>query len=677
MVVEVSTGNGFRSTISYVHKEHEKDLPKNKKPEVIEKNLVFGNTPEMARQMRFVSNANSRISKPVMHVSISFDAKERISEEQRQKAVQSVLKEMGVKSLDHQYLIVKHNDTANPHYHIVLNKVDLDGKKLNLGFDGKKEEFIKNRLQVIADKIEQEQGLKRTEGRNIVYDANSEKAYRFLSKEEKSEQKSRNKKAIREKNPNKREQQTAIKNEVSKVLQDKKLITADDFKQTLASKGIDVRFANNKNGIYGVSFKTDKISVKASQIGVKWGDINKILIANAKGNQEKNRHDIEMENKAFNRNHIQAELKKALQNPGNVNLYDLKKDLENKGMTVHLSTSGTERENNRNIFNLKINDNSARDLGSDINSIKDKLQENKNNLIKTCFNDEKNTSIYKLKEDLESKGFKIDLEINPYNNKTASYFKINDTDLSPSELIRVNKLINLNNTILENKPIDNFDKQVFRLPNDQEQQENKRFERINEYRGAVIQEYNQTMMETTMALKRNPNISLETLHIDKFFEKKGYLLDKEADTYILKKEGKILDEISRSDFTGEVSKINTIKLKYIQDLDSYNKLQQTQNERIPLIFGRKEALQRNKDLDHSKQHAQKPVFNVQIKPVDQEKYIKISSYDQEKKAFQNLVENEMKKSMNAQKLIAEKKEILAQFEVKKAPQRQNKYTLGR
>jgi len=307
MVVELSTGNGFRSTISYVHKEHEKDLPQEKRPEVIEKNLVFGNTPEMARQMRFVSNANSRISKPVMHVSVSFDAKERISEEQRQKAVQSVLKEMGVKAQDHQYLIVKHNDTANPHYHIVLNKVDLDGKKLNLGFDGKKEEFVKNRLQVIADKIEQEQGLKRTEGRNIVYDANSEKGYRFLSKEEKAENRTRNKKENKEKNPNKREQQIAIKNEVDKVLQDKKIRTADDFKTALESKGIDVRFSENTTGISGVSFKTDKISVKGSQIGAKWGDINKVLQDNGKTVQE---------NKSIERaeveRHLRADLKKVV-----------------------------------------------------------------------------------------------------------------------------------------------------------------------------------------------------------------------------------------------------------------------------------------------------------------------------------------------------------------------------
>jgi len=286
MVVEVSTGNGFRSTISYVHKEHEKDLPLDKKPEVIEKNLVFGNTPEMARQMRFVSNANSRMSKPVMHISVSFDAKERISEHQRQNAVQSVLKEMGVKAQDHQYLIVKHNDTTNPHYHIVLNKVDLDGKKLNLGFDGKKEEFIKNKLQVIADKIEQEQGLQRTEGRNIIYDANNEKGYRFLSKEEKAEQKARNKKEIREKNPNKRKQQEAIKTQISKVLQDKKIVTADQFKQALENKGVDVRISKNIKGISGISYKTDKISVKGSQIGAKWSDIDKVLQENSKTVQE-------------------------------------------------------------------------------------------------------------------------------------------------------------------------------------------------------------------------------------------------------------------------------------------------------------------------------------------------------------------------------------------------------
>ena len=341
MVVGVSTGNGFKGTISYVQKEHEKDLAQEKKPEIIEKNNIYGNTQAMAKQMRFVANGNSRMSKPVMHVSVNFSKDEKLSEAQRQKAVQSVLKEMGVKPENHQYLIAKHNDTANPHYHIVLNKVDLDGKKLNLGFDGKREEFIKNRLQVIADKIEQEQGLKRTEGRNIIYDANSEKGYRFLSKEEKAEQKSRNKKENREKNPNKREQLEAVKNEVEKVLQDKKIATPNDFKTALESKGVDVRFSENKNGISGVSFKTDKISVKGSQIGAKWGDINKVLQENSKTVQETKtitREEIEK--------HLRADLHNTLSLSSSVG----------KGASVEHLLKGKGLERTPQGYSYKVND---------------------------------------------------------------------------------------------------------------------------------------------------------------------------------------------------------------------------------------------------------------------------------------------------------------------------------
>ncbi|MFD2289230.1 relaxase/mobilization nuclease domain-containing protein [Pedobacter petrophilus] len=286
MVVEVSTGKGFRATVSYVQKEHEPNLTNDRKPEIIEKNNIYGNTRDMAKQMRFVANANERVSKPVMHFSVNFSKDEKISEEQRQQAVKSVLKEVGVKEENHQYFIVKHNDTENPHYHIVLNKVDLDGKKLNLGFDGKREEFIKNRLQVVADKIEKEQGLKRTEGRNIIYDPGNEKGYRFLTAEEKAQRKPRDKKISLDKDPNKREQQSRIQNEVKNVLQDKNITTPDQFKQALDRKGVDVRFSENKNGISGVAFKTDKISVKGSQIGAKWSDISRVLQNNSKSIQE-------------------------------------------------------------------------------------------------------------------------------------------------------------------------------------------------------------------------------------------------------------------------------------------------------------------------------------------------------------------------------------------------------
>src|SRR5690606_22383644 len=148
-----------------------------------------------------------------------------------------------------------------------------DGKKLNVGFDNKKESFIANRCHVIADKIEQEQGLNRTEGRKVIYDPNSPRGYRILSKEELKALKPRDKKEIISKNPNTKKQLTAIQNEVKVVLQNKEVTSPEQFKKMLESKGIDVRFTENNNGISGVSFKSDKISVKGSQIGAKWSDI--------------------------------------------------------------------------------------------------------------------------------------------------------------------------------------------------------------------------------------------------------------------------------------------------------------------------------------------------------------------------------------------------------------------
>ena len=64
-------------------------------------------------------------------------------------------------------------------------------------------------------------------------------------------------------------------------MNDRNITTAQQFKNSVESKGIDVRFSENKNGISGVSFSNDKISVKGSQIGAKWNDIDKALTTNA------------------------------------------------------------------------------------------------------------------------------------------------------------------------------------------------------------------------------------------------------------------------------------------------------------------------------------------------------------------------------------------------------------
>lgn len=274
MVAEVTTGNGFRGTISYVQKEHEPNLRPEHKPEIIERNNIYGDTQKMAQQMRFVSNGNTRVSRPVLHISLNFHKDEKLTPQQEQKAVKSVLQELGVKEDTHQYLIAKHNDAGHPHYHIVLNKVDLNGKNIDTS-------YIKNKMQVICDKIEQEQGLRRTEGRTVMYDPTKEKGYRFATSEEKARHRETNKKTITDKNPKNELVKRNISTEVTEALQDRGVNTPEHFKANLEQKGIDVKFSENKNGISGVSFRYQEVSVKGSQINAKWGDLDKSLTTNA------------------------------------------------------------------------------------------------------------------------------------------------------------------------------------------------------------------------------------------------------------------------------------------------------------------------------------------------------------------------------------------------------------
>ena len=267
-----NTGNGFSKAVSYALQE-QKEQKQDHRAVVFAYNNVCGSSRDIGRQMRDIADDRSRVEKPVLHVQINFHPDEKLSRAAAEKAVNAILKEIGISADNHQYVLVQHRDKAHDHYHVVANRVGLDGSLVS-------NTRIIERLQVACDKVEQEQGLRRTEGRTVFYDPIQEEGFRYATSEEKKAHRAKNKKTSLDKNRNKREQQEIIKNEVLKVLQDKKISTAGDFKKVLESKGIDVRLMENKNGIYGVSFKTDNISVKGSEIGTKWSDISKILAYN-------------------------------------------------------------------------------------------------------------------------------------------------------------------------------------------------------------------------------------------------------------------------------------------------------------------------------------------------------------------------------------------------------------
>lgn len=275
-----NTGKGFTGVISYAKQEmaKQKDIAQEQRAEVLQEHNIGGNTRDIAKQMREVAMERPTVQKPVLHIQINFHPDEKLTKEQANKAIDAVLKEIGVNKENNQYLVAQHKDKEHDHYHAVINRVGLDGSLVS-------NEKILDRLQVACDKVEQEQGLRRTEGRTIFYDPTQEKGFRYATSEEKADHratKSRDKKTIiSDKNEKVSYVKKDIQDRINDVLADKSVTTPEQFKERLESLDIDVKFTKQASGISGVSFKKDDVSIKGSAIDAKWGRVDQALTENS------------------------------------------------------------------------------------------------------------------------------------------------------------------------------------------------------------------------------------------------------------------------------------------------------------------------------------------------------------------------------------------------------------
>lgn len=268
-----NTGNGFSKAISYALQETKK-YPEQERAKVLELNQVYGSSKEMGKQMREVADDRKTVQKPVLHVQINFHPDEKLSQEQAENVIDSILKDIGIEKDNHQYVVVQHKDKAHDHYHVVANRVGLDGELLN-------DHRIKDRLQVACDKVEKEQDLRQTQNRTVTYDPSQERGFRYATAEERqiNKQQKQNK-PVRDKNSKIMEQKNEIRDQLQTVLSTKEIDSPEKLKAALEKRGIDVQFSENKKGISGISFKKNNISVKGSAIDHKWSDLSKVLEKN-------------------------------------------------------------------------------------------------------------------------------------------------------------------------------------------------------------------------------------------------------------------------------------------------------------------------------------------------------------------------------------------------------------
>ena len=125
MIAKIMKGSGFKGVINYI-------LDPKKGTELIDSSGV--RTDDISHIIQsFIdqTNLNSRVSKVVGHISLSFSTQDslKLSNEFMTQAAREYMEKMGIK--DTQYIIGRHFDKDHPHVHIAFNRIDNHGKTIS------------------------------------------------------------------------------------------------------------------------------------------------------------------------------------------------------------------------------------------------------------------------------------------------------------------------------------------------------------------------------------------------------------------------------------------------------------------------------------------------------------------------------------------------------------------
>lgn len=231
MIGKIIIGKSFRGCISYC-------LDKDR-AEVLQQHLCFGEKKEIIQQFNEVRQLNERVSKPVMHITLSLVPGEKLLDKQQHQLLEAAANDLGY--ANNQWMAIAHRDTSHQHFHIVVNRIGFDGKTLSDSNNYK-------RIANFCRRMEKELGLQEVQSPR-----------RFLSAAERSANV-----------PRFDQRKEKLQQIIIKAL--KKARDYPDFEKRVKSSGYEVIRAR------GIRFIDDKkVKIKGSEVGFALQKIEKLL----------------------------------------------------------------------------------------------------------------------------------------------------------------------------------------------------------------------------------------------------------------------------------------------------------------------------------------------------------------------------------------------------------------
>ncbi|MBO9683800.1 MAG: relaxase/mobilization nuclease domain-containing protein [Flavisolibacter sp.] len=253
MIGKLITGKGFGGCIRYCledkkMKEDKDQTITQNRAEVLLFNKCFGNKKELVREFNDVRNLNSKQSKPVFHITLSFAPGEQLSRTQLIHIARDCAEDFGF--ADNQFLVVEHKDTEHQHIHLVANRIGFAGKTNVSDSNSYK------RMAKFCRKMEQKYKLQQVLSPR-----------RFLSKDQQ----------LLPRNDQRKEQ---LKAQLKQILQSSK--TMEGFQQKANELNIETIKGR------GIAFMDDKgVKIKGSDMGLSLQTIEKQIARNSQAKELK------------------------------------------------------------------------------------------------------------------------------------------------------------------------------------------------------------------------------------------------------------------------------------------------------------------------------------------------------------------------------------------------------
>ncbi len=289
MIAKIVQGQGFRGVIGYV-------LDKEKASLLYSEGVRIKDKESIVKSFVAQQKLNPKIAKPVAHISLDFSVqdKHRLTDQFMVGMAQEYMEKMGYR--DTQYIIVRHQDTDHPHVHIVINRIDNNGKRIS-------DQNERQRNTRVCMELTKKYGLYIASGKENV------KEHR-----------------LKEPDKTKYEIYNALKSAIPNCKNWKEL------KSELLQSGITIEFRKNGNTdkIQGVRFEKNGYEFNGSKIDrtCSFSKISYQLYLNEKLHQNEGQHYSESNHAdLFNRQDNTMDLAAGLENAASAvgGLFDLLK----------------------------------------------------------------------------------------------------------------------------------------------------------------------------------------------------------------------------------------------------------------------------------------------------------------------------------------------------------------